>query len=110
MNKPPPPFTGNCQEPFTPCWCESRPNNPHCKDVVSVPITNYPLSIIAVISILIVIYNRMKPKVKITVSEIEKLNAISKEVKKSLFERFYDSVGNFIGGGKSFSPKELMPL
>ena len=27
--------------------------------------------------------------------------------RKSLFERFYDAVGNFIGGGKSFAPNEL---
>lgn len=32
-----------CQTPFTKCWCEAVPgrqNNPHCKDVVGVPIDN----------------------------------------------------------------------
>lgn len=49
----------------------------------------------------------MNPKVKITVSEIEKLNFIANEVKKSLFERFYDSVSYWLGSGKSFAPNEL---
>lgn len=22
----------DCRVPFTPCWCERRPNNPHCQD------------------------------------------------------------------------------
>ena len=22
----------NCNTPFTECWCETRPNNPFCKD------------------------------------------------------------------------------
>ena len=22
----------DCQIPFSDCWCETRPNNPHCKD------------------------------------------------------------------------------
>ncbi len=48
----------------------------------------------------------MKSKVKITVNEIEKLNAISREVKKSFFERFYDVVGNWIKSGKSIAPSE----
>ena len=48
-----------------------------------------------------------KPPVRITVSEIEKLNLISKEVRKSWFERFYDSVSNILSNGKSFAPAEL---
>lgn len=32
-NRPPKP----CREPFTECWCETRPNNPHC-DKYGVPI------------------------------------------------------------------------
>lgn len=64
----------------------------------------------------------MKPKVKITITEAEQLQLILKESgvsipslnfaihqakKKSLFERFYDGAGNFLSGGKSFSPQEL---
>lgn len=45
----------------------------------------------------------MKPKVKITITEAEQLQS----KKKSLFERFYDGVGNFLSGGKSFVPGEL---
>lgn len=48
-----------------------------------------------------------KPTVRITVSEIEKLNLISKEVRKSWFEIFYDSVSNILNNGKSFAPAEL---
>lgn len=29
------------------------------------------------------------------------------EVRTSFFERFYDTVSEFIGGGKSFAPDEL---
>jgi len=47
MKKPPNP----CQEPFTACWCESRPNNTHCADAV--PIDNNYLSITIVALILI---------------------------------------------------------
>jgi len=49
MKQPPEP----CREPFTPCWCESRPNNPNCKDVDNVPIDNglYLLIIAAIILI-----------------------------------------------------------
>lgn len=65
----------------------------------------------------------MKPKLKMSVDEFVKLNTIEAEVftsgisnkipelmsklKKSRFERFYDAIGNFIGGGKSFAPNEL---
>lgn len=47
-----------------------------------------------------------KPKVKITVAEIEKLNAISKEVNKSWF----DQVSTFLFGAKSFKWGELKGL
>ncbi len=74
---------------------------------------------------------KIKPKVKITVREVEKLNVIDEELKqllsdmdlakqemdkafskmlkpkKSLFERFYDKVGNWLSNGKSFAPNEL---
>lgn len=78
---------------------------------------------------------KIRPKVKITIAEIEKLNAIDEELKqslekcisdmdyarqamykafsamlepkKSLFERFYDRVGNFLSNGKSLAPNEL---
>lgn len=57
-----------------------------------------------------------KPNLVIAVAEIEKINVIAEEVKfmpiaksenKSRFERFYDAVGKFLGGGKSFAPNEL---
>lgn len=38
---PPPPPAPNCNQPFTPCWCASRPNHPKCKDVETVPIHDY---------------------------------------------------------------------
>lgn len=74
---------------------------------------------------------KIKPKLKITVTEVKKLNVIDEELKqllsdmdyarqamdkafsamlepkKSLFERFYDRVGNFLSNGKSFAPNEL---
>lgn len=50
----------------------------------------------------------MKPKLKLTVDEFVKIHTLAADLKKpSLFERFYDSVSNFIGGGKSFAPNEL---
>lgn len=65
----------------------------------------------------------MKPKVKITITEAYQLQEICKESnidfpeldkflfklndKRSLFERFYDLVGKFLSGGKSFAPNEL---
>lgn len=66
----------------------------------------------------------VKPKVLITLEELNKLNVIAHEVefnpvrykadknftkitKIGLFERFYDRMSNFIGGDKSFAPNEL---
>lgn len=50
----------------------------------------------------------VKPKVRLSVDEFVKIHTMEAELKKpSLFERFYDAVGNFIGGGKSFAPNEL---
>jgi len=45
--KPPKP----CQEPFSPCWCETRPNNPHCADAL--PIDSYECGLIITAGILI---------------------------------------------------------
>ena len=45
----------------------------------------------------------MKTQVRISVSEVEKLNSISKEDKKSLFERFYDLISIELYGEKSFN-------
>ena len=58
---PPPPDSPDCREPFTPCWCESRPNNPHCKDVNSVPIDNLLLLILIAF---ILAFNYKSRKVK----------------------------------------------
>lgn len=30
----------DCRTPFTECWCETRPNNPFCKDTPAAPIDN----------------------------------------------------------------------
>jgi hypothetical protein len=27
-------FSDDCRVPFSPCWCERRPNHPHCQDQV----------------------------------------------------------------------------
>lgn len=52
-----------------------------------------------------------KPKLVVTKQELNVLNKMNNEaffeVKPSLFERFYDYVGNFINGGKSIAPAEL---
>lgn len=65
--KPPEP----CREPFTPCWCESRPNNPHCADAL--PIDNMLFTIIiASIIILYVAYIFNNRNKKLTEIEIEK--------------------------------------
>lgn len=53
--KPPEP----CQKPFSPCWCETRPNNPHCTQSLS--IKNDFLAVLIVVGILIymrVIFNK----------------------------------------------------
>jgi len=93
-----------CREPFTPCWCESRPNNPHCTDAL--PIDNPILITASIILIIIYTFYIMKPKVKITVSEIDKMNAISKEVNRSWF----DKVSTFLWGEKQFRWGELKGL
>lgn len=53
-------------------------------------------------------------KQKITKQEIVQLNKMNRgafiKVKNSIFERFYDYVGNFINGGKSIAPNELKPF
>ena len=36
--------------PFTPCWCEIHPNNPHCG--LNVPINNIGLTITIIIGII----------------------------------------------------------
>ena len=51
--KPHPPPPDNCKESFTPCWCASRPNYPHCKDVNSVPINSGMIIILVVLAIII---------------------------------------------------------
>lgn len=53
----------------------------------------------------------MKPKVKITITEAKQLQSIMEELsvmqKRSIFERFYDSITNLISNRKSFAPNEL---
>lgn len=48
----------------------------------------------------------------LTPETLIEMNKISQELsniknRKSLFERFYNTVSQFIGGGKSFAPAEL---
>jgi len=89
MNPPPPPFSGDC-EIFSPCWCAvaGRQNNPHCKPSVSI---NSSVFIIAMI-----IFGSLLISYKLKIINM-----------KTLFERFYDSVTNFLSKGKSFAPNEL---
>lgn len=44
----------DCKIPFTDCWCELRPNNPHCddEDTPAASIDNY-LLLLALVGILI---------------------------------------------------------
>lgn len=42
-----------CQRPFSPCWCETRQNNPHCKTAPSVPIQSDLFTLILVVAIFI---------------------------------------------------------
>lgn len=49
-----------CQKPFSPCWCESRPNNPHCKDVISVSIDSSILVGLLISTIIIVAFLKIK--------------------------------------------------
>ncbi len=59
-------------------------------------------------SLEVIKFRNRKPKIKLSVDEFVKIHTMEAEFKKpSLFERFYDSVSNFIGGGKSFAPNEL---
>lgn len=46
--------------PFTPCWCELNPNNPHCKP--SVPLKNNSLTLIIIFGIVfyILLYKKLK--------------------------------------------------
>jgi len=48
-----------CKKPFSPCWCETRPNNPHC-DVASVPIDSALFAIIATAGILMYLLKTKK--------------------------------------------------
>lgn len=116
-----------CNTPFTKCWCEAVParqNNPHCKSLIpSVPIESTLLTIIIVVGIFIYVFlkskspkklrvvfsakNEFTPKMRMRMEEMKKLNYHFNQVKKSRFERFYDSATNLLSGGKSFAPNEL---
>lgn len=62
MTQPPPPDSPNCREPFTPCWCESRPNHPKCKDVEPVPINSGMIIILIILAIIIGFKYKSKSK------------------------------------------------
>lgn len=76
-------------EPHTPTWCEQNPKR--CKDnEPSASIDNpFFIAILILAGSLLILH---------------KLKIINM---KKLFERFYDSVTNFLSGGKSFAPNEL---
>lgn len=38
----------NIPPPFSPCWCETRPNNTNCDGVPTLPISNDYLSVVVV--------------------------------------------------------------
>jgi hypothetical protein len=50
-----------CNTPFTKCWCETRPKNPHCKDsdVIELPIDSLFLSITIVIAIILIVTKKI---------------------------------------------------
>jgi len=79
-----------CQRPFSHCWCESRPNNPHCKSVIpSVPINDNSFLIMLFVAGTILILIKLK---------IIKM--------KTLFKK----VSTFLWGEKSFRWGELKGL
>lgn len=41
--------------PFSPCWCETRPNHPRCQETPALPISNmfFEIGILLLITILI---------------------------------------------------------
>lgn len=49
-----------CQRPFSPCWCETRPNNPHCNSIVSLPIESDLFSCLIIVAILIYLIKTKK--------------------------------------------------
>lgn len=53
-----------CQKPFTPCWCSvaGRENNPHCKNVPSVPIDDPIYFLILGLMTIIFLIIKFKPK------------------------------------------------
>jgi hypothetical protein len=63
LQPPPPPpndFYGKpsedeCDIPFTPCWCETRPNNPKCKEIDAVPLESGYFSLLILVMIYLVI-------------------------------------------------------
>lgn len=81
-----------CQRPFSPCWCETRPKNPHCKNVPSVPIESDFFSILILFLIVVFLAVRHdfkfrkklsdKPKLRMTPEELKKLNHVFNEVNK----------------------------
>lgn len=56
-NIPPPPPSKDCP-PFSPCWCETRPNNPNCDGVAPLPISNGYLSVVVIV--LICVFLKLK--------------------------------------------------
>lgn len=95
---------GFSKPPGVPC----PPNNPHCQgnEIPEMPIDNWVIATVIVILILIYTFYIMKPKLKITAAEMQKLKEIEKEVSLSWF----DKVSTFLWGDKSFSWGELRGL
>lgn len=95
MNKPPEP----CQKPFTPCWCETRPNNPHC-DVTSVPIDNVWFAIALTTAILIYLLKTKKQR--------DIMKTKTKECKHSNTEKLLGYGGYHYGNKCNDCGKEIL--
>ena len=57
-----------CQTPFTPCWCETRPNNKHCRDQPpAATIDDYSPIVLIIVGVFILIKSirsKIKSKIK----------------------------------------------
>lgn len=116
MNHPP--------QPFTEEWFRLHPGQGQCpENIISASIENYLFMFLVVAGIIVYLFlkrksrNKIKvifsvtdnfsPKMRMTMEEMKKLNYHFNSIKKSRFEKFYDSISNFLSKGKSFAPNEL---
>lgn len=52
-------FLEDCLTPFSDCWCERRPNHPHCQDVENVTLENSLMIAFIEVGILILIRKKL---------------------------------------------------